>query len=626
MTAKDEALSSGPPTRIKRYEVISHLATGGMAEVLLAKSSGLGGFEKVFAIKRIRPAMLLNKDFASMILDEARIVATLQHSNIVQVFDVDTDDGAVFIVMEYLHGHDVREMLRRTKQNGTRMPLEHVLGIVMGVAAGLHHAHEKTGKDGTNLGLVHRDVSPHNVIVTLDGAVKLIDFGIVKAENKLSETAFGIVKGKPGYMSPEQCAGDPIDRRTDVYGIGVMLYQLSTGSLPLDADSPEEYFLGVLERDPIPPSQRVPDYPKDLEEIVMGALERDPTKRFQTTEAVRHALEEFALAERLPVSPFGLARYVEDLFKVETAQWKIAKKAGKSLVEHLTTTGKELAGSTPSTRPTALHDYESAARPKAERPEPPDEADATATIPDTPHPGTERISSVDTGQRPSRSRDEFATKMVHTPSSAGDARISRPDLAEARKSDPDVAESRLSDSSFSQARVSESEIARAPLAERLDARLEALQGTDSRQEDTWDSLSEPEEAAGVPTRQGNTRLFVLLGALLLGGAAAAVLYTQQGKPAAEEGAREPEKAAEPSVQDTPTAAPTTTAPTAPTASATAAPTAEPSATAPAGNVPPSVTTPPTGWKPPPAAPPQPRPPPPAAPPPDDLDSPLPGIR
>src|SRR5262249_5212528 len=156
--------------------------------------------------------------------------STLQHSNIVQLFDVDTDEGTVFLVMEYLHGQDVRTISRRAwDRPDAGFPVDHAVAITLGVCAGLHYAHEKVGSDGRPLSIVHRDVSPHNVLVTFDGNVKIIDFGIAKARGGLSATLFGMVKGKPGYMSPEQCRGEPLDRRSDLFCIGILLYEMTTG-------------------------------------------------------------------------------------------------------------------------------------------------------------------------------------------------------------------------------------------------------------------------------------------------------------------------------------------------------------------------------------------------------------
>jgi len=209
------------PTRLGKYQLIKKIAAGGMAEIYLAKVSGLQGFEKLVVVKRILPQLAQDNQFIQMFLDEARIAATLQHPNIVQMYDIGAVDENYFISMEYVHGEDMRSIMRRLKKEQKPLPLDHAINIVIGVAAGLHYAHEKTGFDGKPLGIVHRDVNPQNVIVTYDGGVKIVDFGIAKASNRLNtETRHGTLKGKIPYMSPEQCQGkelDPLSREVISY-------------------------------------------------------------------------------------------------------------------------------------------------------------------------------------------------------------------------------------------------------------------------------------------------------------------------------------------------------------------------------------------------------------------------
>jgi serine/threonine protein kinase len=322
------------PTEIKRYEVLGRLATGGMAEVFLARAKGLGGFEKLFVVKRIRPDLANNREMSPMILDEARIAATLDHPNIVHVFDVDIDAGTVFLVMEYLHGRDVREIKRRAWETAAGMPLAHALNIALGVCGGLHYAHEKADAQGCSLGIVHRDVSPHNVLVTYDGAVKVIDFGIAKATMKLTSTLLGMVKGKPGYMSPEQCEGNKIDRRSDVFCIAILLYEMTTGKPPYDASDAEQFFNAVLLTDAIRPSARVRGYPKQLERILMRGLERDRDRRYQSALEMHRDLEAFAHEARLMISPLALSEYMEQLFADERAALRAAEQRG-ALAEYV---------------------------------------------------------------------------------------------------------------------------------------------------------------------------------------------------------------------------------------------------------------------------------------------------
>ncbi|HEU4728831.1 MAG TPA: serine/threonine-protein kinase, partial [Kofleriaceae bacterium] len=216
-------------TRLGRYVMLKHLASGGMADVVLGRSDGIEGFERHVVLKRIRPEYAKDQRFIRMFLDEARVAATLHHQHIVQVYDMGEASGELFIAMEYIHGEDVRMILSTASKTRAHVPLSHTIAIISAVAAGLHYAHERLGSDKRPLGIVHRDVSPSNILVGYDGSVKIVDFGIAKASTG-QETRSGNLKGKLAYMSPEQCKGAEIDRRSDVYALGVVLYELATTS------------------------------------------------------------------------------------------------------------------------------------------------------------------------------------------------------------------------------------------------------------------------------------------------------------------------------------------------------------------------------------------------------------
>src|SRR5688572_29826451 len=218
-----------PGTRLGKYELIQRLAVGGMAELYLARCTGIEGFEKLVAVKRILPQYACNEEFVSMFLDEARLAATLQHANIAQVYDIGQTEHGLFFTMEFVRGADARELLKSAMRSGDDIPLDRALTIISGAAAGLHAAHEKRGVDGEPLGIVHRDVSPANVLVSFDGCVKVIDFGVAKATRQQSQTRVGTLKGKIAYMAPEQCLGEPVDRRCDVFALGIVLYELTCG-------------------------------------------------------------------------------------------------------------------------------------------------------------------------------------------------------------------------------------------------------------------------------------------------------------------------------------------------------------------------------------------------------------
>jgi serine/threonine protein kinase len=297
------------PRRLGRYEIIRPLKRGGMAELFLAHSAGIEGFEKKVVIKRILPEMARDAEYVTMFLEEARLAVGLHHSNIVQVFDVGEDDGSPFYAMEFLDGEDVHGLLRAAYLRGG-VPIEHALAIAIGAAAGLHHAHEQRDADGRALGLVHRDVSPHNIAVTFDGGVKLLDFGVARTA-KRSQTRHGTVKGKVGYMSPEQCAGDELDRRSDIFALSVVLWELLAGRRLYGGKSDFGVMRSIVDVD----APSVPECPEELDAIVRRGLMRDRHARFATAEEMQLALEAFARERKLAVSGVGLGRFVRELMQ-----------------------------------------------------------------------------------------------------------------------------------------------------------------------------------------------------------------------------------------------------------------------------------------------------------------------
>ncbi|HEX8954043.1 MAG TPA: serine/threonine-protein kinase, partial [Polyangia bacterium] len=314
---------------IGKYEVLQRLAAGGMAEIFLARVVGVLGFDKLVVIKRILPHLASRHDFIQMFLDEARIATTLDHANIVQTHEVGVHGKSYFMVMEYLAGEDVRSIVRRIAGSATaRVPLEHALTIAVGVAAGLHYAHEKRDRDGKPLDIVHRDVTPQNVIVTYDGAVKLLDFGIAKASNRINETRSGSFKGKVPYMSPEQCRGEPLDRRSDLFSLGILLHELTLCRRLFRGETDFQILKQIAEGPIVRPRAVDAAYDARLEAIVMKALERDPARRFQTARQLQQALEELAHDLRLRLSPLALADYLQGLFGEKIGAWQAASAAG----------------------------------------------------------------------------------------------------------------------------------------------------------------------------------------------------------------------------------------------------------------------------------------------------------
>jgi serine/threonine protein kinase len=303
------------PRKLGRYEIIRRIAVGGMAEIFLARSAGLEGFEKLVVVKRILPQHAESHEFVTMFLDEARLVAGLSHPNIAQVYDIGLDDsGSYFFAMEFVDGEDVRQILRGCARRQERLPVAQAVSIGIGIAAGLHAAHERRGPDGRLLGIVHRDVSPSNVLVTYDGCVKLVDFGIAKAAGRQHVTRTGVLKGKCAYMSPEQTQGLPLDRRSDVFAIGILLYELTTGQRPFRGDNEYTTMRAIVSSAPEAPSASIKGYPKELEKIILRALAKDPNDRFASARALQVELERFARAASLEVSPVELADFMQALF------------------------------------------------------------------------------------------------------------------------------------------------------------------------------------------------------------------------------------------------------------------------------------------------------------------------
>ena len=291
-----------------------------MAEIYLARVSGAGGFEKNVVVKRILPQLAESDEFFTMFLDEARIAATLQHPNVVDIYDAGQEEGEYFIAMEHLDGADLHTVRRVLGERGEGMPLQHAVFIVTSVAAGLHHAHEKVGLDGRPLRIVHRDVTPQNVFLTRDGGVKLVDFGIAKSANRVSTTTYGTLKGKLAYMAPEQCRAEPVDRRSDIYSLGVMLYELTCGRRPHLGRSEYELLREIVEGQVPPPSAAVPEYPVELEAIAMRALAAHPDERYPHALAMEQDLERFARREGRVGSTLALAEFLAPLLDAAEEQ------------------------------------------------------------------------------------------------------------------------------------------------------------------------------------------------------------------------------------------------------------------------------------------------------------------
>jgi serine/threonine protein kinase len=298
-----------------RYRVVDEIGIGGMASVHLARMDGPGGFQKWVAIKRIHPHLIEDDSFIHMFLDEARIAARISHPNVATVFELGKHDDTYWIAMEYLHGEPLREVMRRTEETGAPMPPEIACRVIADAAEGLHAAHELLGKNGEKLNLIHRDVTPHNLFVTYEGATKVVDFGIAKFSSRMSSTRAGTLKGKLAYMSPEQVQGETIDRRTDIFALGVVLWELTTGQRLFRMESDLDTLAKVQECVIPRPSSIVRGYPIDLEKIVMKALAKNRGERFKTAREFSRMLQSLLMRRGLFIASDEVANYIQSIFK-----------------------------------------------------------------------------------------------------------------------------------------------------------------------------------------------------------------------------------------------------------------------------------------------------------------------
>jgi serine/threonine protein kinase len=315
------------------YKLIDRVAVGGMAEVFKAKRTGVEGFEKVVAVKRILPHLSENKEFLDMFVDEAKMVAGLTHPNIVHIFDLGRIDASYYIAMEYVHGRDLRTIQKRAREKGLRMPLDLSLRVVSQVCAALEYAHRKKDERGRPMEIVHRDVSPQNILISFEGEVKLVDFGIAKAATKASSTDRGALRGKILYMSPEQAWGRTIDRRSDVFSLGIVLYELVTDVKPFLAAGTEVSTLELVRQCLVTPPRDInPRVPEALDRVIMKALARDPDERYEDAGQMQRGLERI-LRERPPVSGRDVARFLELLFDRAEREEAEAERAGEAVPE-----------------------------------------------------------------------------------------------------------------------------------------------------------------------------------------------------------------------------------------------------------------------------------------------------
>jgi serine/threonine protein kinase len=354
------------PKPFGNYTLLRRLAVGGMAEVYVGKTKGIGGFEKLVAIKVIHPRYSEDEHFVTMLVEEAKISVLLNHVNIAQTFDLSCIDGTYYIVMEFIEGADAYRVMRKAAEIKRALPIDICAFIAAEVCLGLDYAHRKRDSEGRPLGIVHRDISPQNILISYAGEVKIIDFGIAKAAARSTQTEAGVIKGKYYYMSPEQAWGDPVDHRSDIFSTGVVLYELLTGRGLYTEDNVPLLLDKVRKAEIAPPETRRPSVPKELSQIVMKALARDPDKRFQSAQEMSQALTSFLYATNPTFTAGHLADLMGTLFPEEVQRHSAMVKL-PPLEEPLAPEDAEKAADTNS----------SASHPLFDLADEDDEADAT---------------------------------------------------------------------------------------------------------------------------------------------------------------------------------------------------------------------------------------------------------
>src|SRR4051812_13949787 len=297
----------------QRYRVIERLASGGMAEVFVAENEGIEGFKKRVAIKRILPHLGEKKKFIEMFLDEARLSAHLSHSNVAQVFDIGVGDNVYFIVMEYVDGADLKAIIEFMKASNKVFPVESACLIASKICEGLTYAHELQGPEGQPLKIVHRDMSPPNVLITKHGEVKIVDFGLAKATSQLEKSEPGIIKGKFSYLSPEAATGNDVDQRTDIFAVGIILWEMLAGRKLFQGDS-DFATVKLVQSAGVPPIRSLnAAVASKLEAIVNKGLARDPNTRYRTARDFAKALNEWLFTSSHVVSSFEIAEIVQNV-------------------------------------------------------------------------------------------------------------------------------------------------------------------------------------------------------------------------------------------------------------------------------------------------------------------------
>lgn len=317
----------GSGTQFGQYVLQDHIATGGMAEVYKARMMGMEGFQKTVAIKRILPHLTDNDEFVTMFVDEAKLAAQLNHNNIIHIYDLGKIDRSYYIAMEYIEGRDLRSIMQECRERNAAMPVPLALFITTLLASALDYAHKKRDFENRDLGLVHRDVSPQNVLISSDGDIKLCDFGIAKAASKASHTRAGALKGKLQYMSPEQAWGKDIDHRSDIFSLGLVLYEMLTTEKVFAGDSELSILEQVRNPEVAPPSERRDEVGTEIDRIVLKALQPDREQRYQSARDLQRDIEKVMRSKGFAPDTAAVARFINDLVAGKAPAAKPAPKS-----------------------------------------------------------------------------------------------------------------------------------------------------------------------------------------------------------------------------------------------------------------------------------------------------------
>lgn len=328
-------MSGFQPQSFGKYFLVDKIATGGMAEIFKAKTYSHGGFENLLVIKRILPHIGENEDFIEMFIDEAKVSVALQHPNIVRIYDFGKILENYFIAMECVDGKDTRNCLRKLARRRQYMPPQYCAYIAHETCKGLAYAHAKTDLQGNPYGIVHRDISPSNVLVSYEGEIKVADFGIAKAESNAYQTRDGVLKGKFEYMSPEQATGKEIDARSDIFAVGIILYETLTGRRLFKTESEIATLKKIRDCDFDPPSRMNPNIPAELEKITMKALARYPEDRYQSANEMLRALQDFLFPKTADQLRNELATFMGEIFSEEIADERSRLEANSEVAARL---------------------------------------------------------------------------------------------------------------------------------------------------------------------------------------------------------------------------------------------------------------------------------------------------